>query len=85
MGVKQLKSVMRDLFRGDMPITVPNDKARELFRLLAEEVNDLFDGIEVLRESLWYSERIKKSIEGSSMQTATMISISFPSAVGQPR
>lgn len=51
-SLKHLKSVMRELSRGQLSIPGLDEADRELFGLLADDTTDLYDNIEDLRESL---------------------------------
>jgi Mg2+ and Co2+ transporter CorA len=51
-SLKHLKSVMRDLSHGNLTIAGAEVSDRESFRLLADDTDDLYEGIEDLRESL---------------------------------
>ncbi len=51
-ALKHLRSVMRDLQQGQAGITLGDSDRSGPLRLLAEDVDDLYQGIEDLRESL---------------------------------
>lgn len=51
-SLKHLKSVVRDLSQGNLLLAGSDAGDRELFRFLADDTADLYDGIEDLRDSL---------------------------------
>ena len=51
-ALKHLKSVVRDLSQGNLLLAGSAAGDRELFRFLADDTADLYDGIEDLRDSL---------------------------------
>lgn len=51
-SLQHIRSVLRDVGRGDLTLGTLEADDRALFRLLAEDANDLYEGIEDLRDSL---------------------------------
>lgn len=51
-SLKHLKSVLRDLSNGQLSLAGPANAGSDAFRFLAEDIDDLYEGVEDLRESL---------------------------------
>jgi Mg2+ and Co2+ transporter CorA len=51
-SLQHIRTVLRDIARGDLTLGALETEDRALFRLLAEDTNDLYDAIEDLRDSL---------------------------------
>jgi Mg2+ and Co2+ transporter CorA len=51
-SLQHIRNVLRGLARGDLTLGTLDPDARELFRLLEEDANDLYESVEDLRDSL---------------------------------
>lgn len=51
-SLQHIRTVLRELARGDLTLGTLEDKDRALFRLLAEDAGDLYEAVEDLRDSL---------------------------------
>jgi Mg2+ and Co2+ transporter CorA len=51
-SLQHIRNVLRGLARGDLTLGKLDPDARELFRMLEEDVSDLYESVEDLRDSL---------------------------------